>query len=82
MTWRKMIGFLLLLISCIAWAALPIIPFLPYKTSVLAAWVGAVFIFAEVTWWLAIPFLGKDMIQWGKVLLAKAKELLKDEPKK
>ena len=81
MSWRKLIGFVLLIISCIAWAVLPVLPFLPYEAEELAAFGGAVFVFAEVTWWLAIPFLGREMFDFAKQYLLKIIASLKDEPK-
>ena len=59
----KILGYSLLVISCLAWAALPIIPFLPLETPIKIAWAGGVFIFAEVTWWMAVPLLGKEIIE-------------------
>ena len=59
---RKFIGYTLLAISCLAFALLPVIPFLDQETATKASWAGALFIFAEVCWWLAMPFLGKEVI--------------------
>lgn len=69
--YRKLAGYSLLIISCIAWAVLPVIPFLPFDGGQLATWGAGVFIFAEITWWLAMPLLGKELIEacqlwWGK----------------
>ena len=61
---RKLLGYTLLAISCIAWAVLPVIPFLDISTAAKASWGAGVFIFAEVTWWLAVPLLGKEFIEW------------------
>ena len=76
MNMRKILGFTLLLISCIAFGVLPIIPFLPYETEQLAVWAGAVFIFAEVTWWLAIPLLGREIIDFCKGFIKRLKDSL------
>ncbi len=59
-----MIGYGLLAISCIAWILLPSIPFLPLTTETKITWGSGVFIFAEITWWLAIPLLGKEVIAY------------------
>ena len=64
MSLRKITGYLILSISLIAWAALPMIPFIPVGASAKAAWGGAFFIFAEITWWLAVVLLGKEIVQW------------------
>lgn len=61
---RKIVGYSLLVLSCLAFAVLPVIPFLDWETSRKAAWGGAVFIFAEVTWWIAIPLLGKEVLEF------------------
>ncbi len=61
---RKIVGYGLLIISCLAWTTLPLIPFFPAETTVKAAWAGGIFIFAEVTWWVAMPLLGKEIIEY------------------
>lgn len=71
---RKIIGYGLLITSCLAWAVLPAIPFLPLETAQKAAWAGGVFVFAEVTWWLAMPLLGKEILE----LLQRFKQGFKD----
>lgn len=60
---RKIIGYALLILSCLAWAAMLLIPFSPLEAKVKVAWAGGLFIFAEVAWWLAMPFLGKEIIE-------------------
>ena len=66
MNMRKALGYFLLLVSCLAWAALPVIPFLSISTVAKASWAGGLFVFAEVTWWLSIPLLGKEIIEWSR----------------
>ncbi len=68
---RKPTGYALLALSCIAWAALPVIPFLPLETDQKLAWSGAVFLFAEITWWLAMPLLGPELMTWCRQLWAR-----------
>ena len=63
---RKLLGYILLAISCVAWLAVPVIPFLPLSAVEKASWVGGVIIFAEIAWWLAMPLLGKEIIAWCK----------------
>lgn len=63
---RKFLGYMLLTVSCVAWAALPVIPFLSLTAALKASWAGGLFIFAEITWWLALPLLGKEIIDWSK----------------
>jgi hypothetical protein len=70
---RKPLGYTLLIISCIAWGVLPLIPFIPWEPEELAALAGGVFIFAEITWWLAMPLLGKEVYELMNKLWLKTK---------
>mgnify|MGYP001188388024 CR=1 FL=1 len=63
---RKLIGYSLLIISCLTWAVMPVIPFLSITVAQKACWATAVFVFAEVTWWLAMPLLGKEIVEYSK----------------
>jgi len=62
MTVRKLTGYILLGVSCIAFGVLPIIPFLPIDGDQKLAWAGGVFVFAEVTWWVSMPLLGPEIV--------------------
>ena len=64
MNLRKVVGYVLLGLSLLGWAALPVFPFLSWDAATKAVWAGAVFVFAEVTWWLAVLLLGKEIVQW------------------
>ena len=70
---RKLLGYSLLVISCIAWAILPTIPFLSLSVAQKASWATVVFVFAEVTWWLAMPLLGKEIIDYSKAAWQRCK---------
>ena len=70
---RKLLGYSLLVISCFAWAILPVIPFLSLSVAQKASWATAVFVFAEVTWWLAMPLLGKEIIDYSKAAWQRCK---------
>ncbi|WP_240732897.1 transporter suffix domain-containing protein [Halioglobus maricola] len=59
---REIAGYGLLLVSCIAWVVLPAIPFLDISGAQKAAWGGGLFVFAEVTWWAAMPLLGPEVM--------------------
>ncbi len=76
--YRKPIAYSLLVISCLAWAVLPVIPFLPYENEQLLGWGTGVFVFAEITWWLAIPLLGKEAIAWCQQAWGKTRVYLAD----
>ncbi|NIB38543.1 transporter suffix domain-containing protein [Pseudomaricurvus alkylphenolicus] len=66
MNFRKLIGYTLLVISFLALILLPAIPFLSLGTSSSIALATGLTIVAEACWWLAVPLLGKDFLQWGK----------------
>ena len=70
---RKIVGFTILIISCIAYGVIPVIPFLPYETEQLAMWGGAVFIFAQVTWYLGLALLGREIIDYSKDAILRIK---------
>lgn len=74
MTPRQVLGTALLIVSCLAYGILPLIPFLPLESSEKLAWGGAVFVFAQVTWWVSMPLLGPEVLalsrQWWEKLKA------------
>ena len=70
---RKFLGYSLLVISCLAWAIIPVIPFLSLSMAQKVSWTTVVFVFAEVTWWLAIPLLGKEIIDYSKAVWQRCK---------
>jgi hypothetical protein len=63
---RKLTGYTLLAVSCLAFGVLPIIPFLSLEGEQKLTWGGGVFVFAEVTWWLSMPLLGPEIIEFTK----------------
>ena len=70
---RKLLGYSLLVISCLAWAIIPVIPFLSLNVAQKASWATVIFVFAEVTWWLAMPLLGKEIIDFLKAAWQRCK---------
>lgn len=76
---RKTLGYCLITVSCVAWLILPVIPFLSLSTAAKVSWAGGIFIFAEVTWWSAMPLLGKEMLEWGRQIWRWAQNLLDDD---
>ena len=73
---RKLLGYSLLVISSIAWVIIPVIPFLSLSVAQKASWATAVFVFAEATWWLAMPLLGKEIIDYSKAAWQQCKAFL------
>lgn len=63
----------------LAWAVLPVVPFLPISGEAKATWAGALFIFAEITWWSAMPLLGPELVTWMRNLVPKLKAWLKGD---
>lgn len=78
---RRIIGYTLLVISCVAFCLMAVIPFLDLESADKAAWLASMFIFAEVTWWLAMPLLGKEIIDASKRWWRKSKQWLFGEAK-
>ncbi len=76
MSVREIAGYGLLAVSCIAWSILPVIPFLPASGAEKAAWAGIVFIFAEVTWWSAVPLLGPEFLAFTRAIWQRLKSLI------
>lgn len=62
MSHRLWVGYVLIVLSCIAWAILPLLPFLGFDTERLLAWGGVVFLIAELTWWGGVLLLGPEFI--------------------
>ena len=77
---RTLTGHAVLALSLVAWAALPVLPFLPMEAARKAAWAGGVFIFAEITWWLAVALLGKEIVVWFSQQWLKLKSRLRKTP--
>jgi hypothetical protein len=61
------VGYSLLVVSTIAWVvSLFVVPFLPWEAQARVAVGGTMFIFAEVTFYGAIPFLGREIVSLVK----------------
>ena len=59
---KKAIGYLLFAISCIAWAAIAIIPFLNLTIEMAAAITTALVVGGEASFLISIALLGKDFL--------------------
>ena len=70
---RRVIGYGLLVLSCIAWAILPAVPFLPLSGEQKVAWGAGLYIFGQLTWFGCLPFLGKKFIERGRQLWERVK---------
>ena len=56
-------GLVILGVSMVFWALLPAAAFFPLSTGKKAAAAGAIFIIAEVTFWLGALLAGKEVVQ-------------------
>jgi len=56
-------GLIILAVSLIFWAFLPIIPFLPLTAGRKALIGGITFVLAEVTFWGGALLAGKEVVQ-------------------
>lgn len=65
---RKAFAYTLLFLSCLAWALLPVVPFVDASLEQKSWWAGSLFLFAEISWWAAMPFLGPELLQWWQKL--------------
>jgi len=71
---RRIAGFTLLAVSCLAFAVLPVVPFLELTPVRRASIGGGLFLFAEITWWAAIPLLGKEIVDLARNWWARLRE--------
>lgn len=72
---RKPLGYCILMVSCVAWGLLPVLPLLPWPAATLTVWGVGLFIFAEISWWLAILLLGREVLDWLKQCWQKIKKV-------
>jgi hypothetical protein len=67
--WYKISGYVILLISCVLWGLIAIIPFLGYSKKEIAAIITILIIAGEVTFYLSIIILGKTILNKIKSFL-------------
>ncbi len=75
---RIVSGYILLALSVLAWIAVPTVPFLASGLSEGATFVTGLIIVGEVTFFLALLVLGKDLVRKLKKLLSKLGKELKN----
>ena len=56
------LGWLFIIISCIGWLLIAIIPFLPLSVGEKAASVTASIVLAEIFFWIGALFVGKEVV--------------------
>ncbi len=74
---RRNAGWTIIILSCLLWAALPVIPFLTLNPDDKAYWAGGLFIAAEITWYAGLFLLGPEAIALIKTLWLRAKHQLR-----
>lgn len=79
---RIISGYILLALSVLAWIVVPAVPFLVSGLREGAAFVTGLIIVGEVSFFLALLLLGKDLVRKLKQLLSKLGEELKNPDRK
>jgi hypothetical protein len=77
----KTLGYTLLVLCCVAWLMIPVIPFLGFSKGMMAGIITGLIIFGEVTFYVSILLLGKTL--YNKIrekLRFRRKKLEKDDP--
>ena len=73
-----MLGYRLLLLSCIAWVLLLLVPLSPVSTEQKLASGAGLFIFGQVTWFVCLPLLlGREFIDRGRHSWRRVKDWLR-----
>ncbi|MFF5994756.1 transporter suffix domain-containing protein [Lysinibacillus sp. KU-BSD001] len=56
------VGWVFIIIACLLWISLVVIPFLPFSLGMKAAAVTGAVVLAEVFFWIGAIFVGKEVI--------------------
>ncbi len=67
--WRFWLGLILIILSCILFLTLPIIPFINIDSKTKLSITSIVFIIAEITFWTGGLLLGKELFSRYKTYL-------------
>jgi hypothetical protein len=68
--WYKIAGYVILIISCLLWGLILVIPFLDYSKKETAGITAVLIIAGEITFYLSILILGKAiLVKIKKVLM-------------
>ena len=74
---RKLLGYGLLIVCALAWAAVVVVPFLDMDLSRSAAIVTGLIIIGEGAFVVGIALLGKDIMKSTKALIERLKHELR-----
>lgn len=67
-SFRKILGWLLFSISSITFLLVFAVPFTSYSTAEKTGLAASLYLASQISWWLCLPLLGKEIIQWMKRL--------------
>jgi hypothetical protein len=67
--WSKRVGFFLIILSCVLYGLIAILPFLPLSTPAKIAAAPALVLLGELTFWPGSVLLGKEVITRYKAYL-------------
>ncbi|MDP8163212.1 transporter suffix domain-containing protein [Pasteurella skyensis] len=73
---KKTLGYLLFVLSFVAWGVIALLPFLEITKVQIASFTTMLIIAGEVFFWLSLLFLGKDFISKIKVFFTRKKDLI------
>ncbi len=73
----RMLGYSLLLLSCIAWGLLLLVPLSSVSTEQKLASGAGLYIFGQVTWFVCLPLLGREFIDRGRHSWRRVKDWLR-----
>jgi hypothetical protein len=62
---RKLLGYVLLVLSCVAWGVIPKLPFFDITVGQAAAATTGLIILGEASFFLAVLLLGREV--WEKI---------------
>ena len=65
---RKTLGYVMLIIACLAWVAIPLLSFSGISLAAAAAFTTVLIILGEVTFFVGIALLGKEA--WQRIKAA------------
>ena len=65
---RKTLGYVMLVVACLAWVAIPVLSFSGISLTLAAAFTTGLIITGEVTFFVGIALLGKEA--WKKIKTA------------
>lgn len=72
---RRVIGYIFLFFSCFAWCLIPVVPFFDLSLPLSAGVITSLLLFGEITWWLSVFLLGKELVFFMGLIIKKIKNI-------